>query len=145
MLDEIMNIRRRNLQALIVQHGSASVLSRKLGYSQASYLYQILMGHRGLGENFARSVEHKLTLPSGWMDIAHEHETPLPPMPTAHPPEQVELLTASLNAVMNAAEKAGVPLEPFKFKGAALIVYEAAKPTGKINPVIVSRLLELLK
>ena len=60
-------MRIENLKALVKKEGGAASLARRFDVD-ASYISQLINGHRGFGEKSARSIEEKLKLKSGWLD-----------------------------------------------------------------------------
>lgn len=67
-LDSVYATRRANLQLLVNEHGN-SALAALLGYSNGSYISQLLAEGRTFTEVTARSIETKRGLPVGWMDV----------------------------------------------------------------------------
>ncbi|WP_296029532.1 LexA family transcriptional regulator [uncultured Alcanivorax sp.] len=62
------------LRTLVLEYGSQAKFARKFGLD-ASYISQILSGHRAFGEKSARNMEQKLGIPLGALDgrlIANE-------------------------------------------------------------------------
>jgi SOS-response transcriptional repressor LexA len=66
-------VRRQNLLALEQEHRSLAELERKTGVS-ASYLSQVKGGYREMGDRVARTIEGKLHLGDGWMDVPRTAE-----------------------------------------------------------------------
>jgi len=68
---DVYAVRRNNLLLLADQRGGRKQLGAALGYSNGSYISQLLgtPPKRPLTETTARSIEAKLKLPSGWMDM----------------------------------------------------------------------------
>jgi SOS-response transcriptional repressor LexA len=60
------------LRRLVNEHGSQAEFARKFGLD-ASYISQILSGHRGFGERSARNFESKIGLPPGSLDKGRNH------------------------------------------------------------------------
>lgn len=67
-LDAIYATRRANLQLLVDEHTNSGLAS-KLGYTNGSYISQLLSVDRTFTEVAARSIEQKLGLAFGWMDM----------------------------------------------------------------------------
>ena len=65
-------IRRENARMLAAQYGGLTKLGEKLGRSD-SQISQIIGERpiRGIGGRLARTIEKKLGLPDGWMDVQH--------------------------------------------------------------------------
>lgn len=55
------------LRNLVREHGSQAQFARRYGLD-ASYISQILSGHRSFGEKSARNMEDKIGLPAGTLD-----------------------------------------------------------------------------
>lgn len=68
-LEAVYATRRANLQLLVDEHTNTA-LAAKLGYTNGSYISQLLKGDRPFTEVAARSIEAKLGLSFGWMDMA---------------------------------------------------------------------------
>jgi hypothetical protein len=68
---DVYAVRRNNLLLLVDQHGGRKQLGAALGYSNGSYISQLLgtPPKRPLTETTARSIETKLGLSSGWLDM----------------------------------------------------------------------------
>ena len=66
--------RRDNVAYLLRKHGSQTKLGI-LTETPASYFSQVVNGTRNLGDGVARRIENKLTLPRGWLDQPHDHNT----------------------------------------------------------------------
>lgn len=67
-------IRVANLVALTKKEKTAAAFAKKHGLD-ATYLSQLMTGHRSFGEKSARNFEEKLALPFGALDIPLEHST----------------------------------------------------------------------
>ena len=63
--------RRANLVALANQHGGRKALGELLGYSNGSYISQLIGGRREVSEPVARKIEATLHLAQDWMDKPH--------------------------------------------------------------------------
>lgn len=74
---DIQKMRIDNLKALVVKEGGASAMARKFDVD-ASYISQLLNGHRGFGERSARTIESKLKLNAGWLDQETHNEDDQP-------------------------------------------------------------------
>lgn len=68
----VQRLRRMNLKRLVEEmfEGNASEAGRKLATSH-TYMWQILSGHRGIGERSAREIEAKLKLQPYDLDKKH--------------------------------------------------------------------------
>lgn len=67
----VLDVRRANLRTLADRYEGAAGLGRALGYTSGSYISQMigLVPSRPVSEAIARTVESKLGLPAGWLDI----------------------------------------------------------------------------
>ncbi|MDG4811909.1 hypothetical protein P8629_02715 [Hydrogenovibrio sp. 3SP14C1] len=73
---DISQIRLQNLEALIIEHGSAAFIADKIG-SDASVISVIRSEkypEKNMGKNIARRIEKEFKLPDGWMDKDHTIE-----------------------------------------------------------------------
>ena len=70
---EVYAARRANLLALADQHGGKKNLGELLGYSNGSYISQLVGDppRRHVSEPVARRIETRLHLARGWMDRNH--------------------------------------------------------------------------
>ncbi len=62
-----ISIRRTNLKLLTASSDSISAWARKYGFD-ATYVSQMLSGHRNIGEKTARKIEVSTGKPVGWLD-----------------------------------------------------------------------------
>lgn len=92
--DRIKDIRRSNLKRLINESGTASLFARK-HQLDATYLSQIINGHRNLGEKSARNFEQKIGIPLGSLDAPSRTDTKnfdFKTATTCHTPFEIALL-----------------------------------------------------
>lgn len=75
-------VRRNRLQAWVDEQfeGRVSAFCRYYGLadSMASYLSQLLGGHRNFGERAARKLEDHCKRPAGWLDVSPDVKEELP-------------------------------------------------------------------
>lgn len=64
---EARDTRRKNLTVAVQECGTQAALAKRLSV-EASYISQMLNGHRGIGEETARKIERSLRKPRGWLD-----------------------------------------------------------------------------
>lgn len=78
----VQELRLNNLRELIKEHGGASELARKAGYSAPSYLMQMAGPNptRKISEDTARQIETKLSLRPGSLDEDKQMEINKPVM-----------------------------------------------------------------
>jgi hypothetical protein len=71
VLDQIYTTRRENLRALSGGADGRSRVGAKLGYS-VQYMSQLIGVNptRDISEKAARTIEEKLDLVNGWLDVA---------------------------------------------------------------------------
>lgn len=71
-MDAVYAARRANLFVLADQHGGRKGLGDALGYTNGSYISQLLADPptRNVSETTAREIENKLGLAEGWLDTA---------------------------------------------------------------------------
>jgi len=67
----VNEIRRNNINTWADKLGR-NLLAQKLGYPDTNYINQLCSGSGSFGSRTARRVETALSLPIGWMDIAHD-------------------------------------------------------------------------
>ena len=79
---DMTNIRSESLLLLIDEYGGQAKLAAALDVTPG-YINQLKTARRGIGEKSARTIEIKLDLPEGWMDVAHDTDgtsfAPAPP------------------------------------------------------------------
>lgn len=72
MIDQVQlqTIRRANLQALMRDRGDATLIAKRAGMRNASYLYQLAgpMYSRSITDNMASRIEKGLDLRRGYLD-----------------------------------------------------------------------------
>lgn len=136
-MDNVFDKRRENLRKLVDDWGGPASLSRKLGYSNGSYLAQLVGPNprREVGERLARSIEEKLGLPTLWLDG----------QPKAAPRINDDLLAQCLQSVAVAIEESKRKIPSDRQATLATLVYEQASETGKVDQAYVKRLLSLVK
>ncbi|CAM5186517.1 hypothetical protein OURE66S_01222 [Oligella ureolytica] len=70
-MDTINENRIQNLRCLVNKAGSIAQLARDYSGLDATYISQLLNGHRNFGEKAARKMELTLGFPNGWFDANH--------------------------------------------------------------------------
>lgn len=70
-MNNINDLRVKNLSSLVREAGSIANLARKYKID-ATYISQILSGHRNLGEKAARKIESMMNLDQNWFDQKHD-------------------------------------------------------------------------
>ena len=136
-MSNLTQVRRQNLRSLIDEQGGPSALAKKLGHSGPSYLSQLVNGKSPITEKVVRKIEQQLGLAEGTLDRKPGEGIPF--SGADHP-----LLAASIRAVGEELERAGVEARSKKFSELVAIVYEHAVKTGSIDPAYVQRLIRLL-
>lgn len=72
---EIKKLRVEKLSAFVQENGGPAAVARKFNDVDASYLSQLINGHRPFGEKSARNLESKFSLPPLYFDtLAAEQE-----------------------------------------------------------------------
>jgi phage repressor protein C with HTH and peptisase S24 domain len=90
-----MNARVRTLRRLVEAEGKIVEFARKFDLD-ASYISQLLNGHRGFGERSARKIEQKMGLPEGYFDRT-DMESNAEEAPPLAPPRRIPVVgTAQL-------------------------------------------------
>lgn len=81
-MKSISDIRLENLNILVKEAGGITGLSKKAGYKQPSYLYQIINRTpvqngkaKNIGSIMASKLEKAMDKPKGWMDQQHTKKT----------------------------------------------------------------------
>lgn len=65
---DIKAIRVKRLTAFVQEHGGPAAVAREFSDVDASYLSQLINGHRSFGEKSARNFEEKFNLPAFYFD-----------------------------------------------------------------------------
>lgn len=145
----VADLRKINLRTLIARYGGPSALAKKLGYSNATFISQMIGPKpiRPLSEKTCRKIETALDLPPLWMDEDHETKALEVREPAAtYTVTRTGLDTELLRRVAQAIEDAGVPFAAAKFGDVVTMVYEdAISKGGAIDPQYVVRVLRLAK
>ena len=72
---DVNEIRRKNLVALIKEHGGQKSLAELVRPTAPGYISQLVNGTRNVGGTTARRFEKQLGKPHGWMDQPHEKDS----------------------------------------------------------------------
>lgn len=142
------DIRQVNLKKLIAQHGGASALSRKLGYTNPSFLSQMVGPKplRKVSEKTARSFEAKLGMPTGWLDTKHgavqsQSEDVVKPRGAQNDTAMSkDTLIDVIRAVGRLCEAEGMNLPPARF--AEIVAFAILHESDEMNLRDVLRLLK---
>lgn len=134
---DIYETRRANLRKLAADWGGNTTLSKRLGYSNASYMAQLIGPHptRELSEKVARGIETTLTLPTGWLDGAKPDR----------PPIDNEMLARAVRVVAAAVEARKARPSPDQFSELVTMAYEHSVSRGGCDEGYINRLVGLLK
>lgn len=127
MTNDIFSNRRANLRDLIDQWHGPLALSKKLGYSNASFVVQMAgpNPNREVTEKTARKIEQTLGLPPGWMDEPAGRKGLAGKVDTS-------LVAVAIRAVMQTAEEEGVKLSPTKLGDIVALVYADAESNNEV-------------
>lgn len=90
-MSRLREIRRQNLLLILDSlggHGAQKKLSDKLGV-YSSYISNIRMGQKEIGEEIARKIETAMSLSPGWMDQPHSTMNEEAPIHDPTPEETV--------------------------------------------------------
>jgi hypothetical protein len=72
-LEQVMHAtwraRQINLGLLLAKEGGATIVARKLGYANSSYIASLARPGSQMPETVARSIEATLGLQKGWLDL----------------------------------------------------------------------------
>ena len=82
LLDAVGKVRHKNLNAISVELGGPTVLSRIMGWTSSSFATQLTRAHKRVSDKMAKQIEEELGLLPGWLsydfgsrpssDISHE-------------------------------------------------------------------------
>jgi hypothetical protein len=132
-----LGIRLERLRLLIEQCGGQTELAAKLGYANPSFISQMLKGHCTIGDKAARTIEHKLDLPNGWMDIDDRIDL-------AGKPVNTMLFKDIVALVITVIEEFNQPLTAEQLTTIVTLSYaEALKIDGRFNKAFIERLANL--
>ncbi|CAB4124535.1 hypothetical protein UFOVP61_15 [uncultured Caudovirales phage] len=134
---DIFEIRRANLRKLSTQWGGPTTLSKRLGYSNGSFIAQLAGPHpsREVSEKVARGIEATLALPTGWLDGVKPDR----------PPIDDDTLAQSVRAVAVAVEASKTKPSPDQFAELVAMTYEHSVTHGGCDESYINRLVRLLK
>lgn len=136
-LKDVFEVRRRNLQRLVTQHGGISTLAKLMGYTGPSYISQMMRGHRSMTERAASMLETKLGLPSGWMEREHSASERVAP-------EALGDAGLAAIALYGAMEDTGYHLSSEKFAEVLGLVQRDLKSHGYVDSEHITVLLKLV-
>lgn len=145
----VADIRKINLRTLVAKFDGPSALAKKLGYSNGSYISQMIGPRpiRPLNEKTCRKMELKLGYPAMWMDRDHGRKARVVrEEPGVYKVGAAELDSELLRAVAQAIEDAGIPYAAGKFGDVVTMLYEdASSKGGKIDAAYLVKVLRLAK
>lgn len=133
-----MEQRVKNLRDLSREWGGPTSLAKKLKLSGASYICQLIAGHRPVTEKSARRFERELGLPSGWFDIDHDEGGNKSALDDS-------LVARAITLVATVASEKGVTVAPEKLADIVSLVYGEAQRSGRLDEQLVNRIISLLK
>lgn len=142
----IFDIRRENLRRLFREHGGASELSRKLGYTNPSFMTQVAGPNptRRVTDKNARRYEKELGLPEWWIDTAHDATPDVPPAPAAA--VDTAVIADVIRLVGSVLQDEKVDLGPSRFADvAALAVQDTIEHGGQPREAHIRSVVRLLK
>jgi len=134
--------RRENLRKLAQQWDGPTALARKLGYTQPSFLVQMIGPHptRDVSERTARRIEKALDLPTGWLD-----RPPGAAPTTSNMQLDTGLLARVVSSVSQVLEAEGTKVPAGKFADIVTLVYAEAARSQSLDADFVRRLVLLAK
>lgn len=141
MTNNIFEYRRANLRNLIEKWHGPLTLSKKLGYSNASFLVQMCGPNptREVTEKTARKIEDVLGLPAGWLDDTPGHNERAAAV-------DMSLVSMAIRSVMQTADEERIQLSPTKLGDIVAFVYRDAESNDNIvRPEYVKQILQLAK
>ena len=166
-MQNLSEIRRANIRALVQERGGLSKLSRLLGYKNPSFLSQMLSADnptREVTEKTARSIEEAMGLPAGHLDqssdvaaappravqveVKHAPESLAPERPaaavTVAAGDPTQRMIEAVRLVGAVTKEAGVTIEPDRFAELVALVY-ADGAERAVRPEIVKMMVKLLR
>lgn len=122
-------VRADNLRSLANSMGGNTALAVKLGYSNGSFISQLIGPNpsRKLTEDTARDIEKKLALPPRWLDVPHNAK-------------QDDLMADVVRAV---AEAANNHVSPEKQAELVVLALDDARHRGRCDELFVRRLVKV--
>lgn len=139
-MTSIQETRRERLRRLFRDHGGASELSRKLGYSNPSFMAQVAGPNptRNITDKSARRYEKMLGLQEGWMDTPID-EPKVPVAPAAGAIADVIRLVGLI------VQEEQVSLPPARFADVAALAVQDAIEQGGARESHIRSVVRLLK
>lgn len=154
----VTDYRRENLRRYIDSNGGPTAVAKRLGYSNGSYLVQMVGPNpiRPISEKNARNFEFKLGLPAGTLDQAVPMDfTPAPTRTVTQVREaspryatamDATHLATIINVLSQVCQAEGAELPTGKFADVlALIVADAGEHGGQVREDYVKTLVRLTK
>lgn len=160
----VYDTRRENLRRLLYGRGAKTLLAQKLGTNQTHISHMVRdpdkAGARLIHEDKAREIEDALNLEAGALDkggpdpvlrtgdgtVAFLQMKPAPaPPPSPADEADLELLEASVRAVITAAADTHSKIVAEKTASIVRLVYAHGKAMGHIDPTFVQQLVKLMR
>ena len=138
MTEQLAIARRENMRKLIQHWGGPSVLAKKMGHVNASFLVQMAGPNptRNVSERTARTVEQALGLEAGWVD--RQHSAPSSPLHI-----DAGSISGAIQRVQSFSEQSGVKLSTAKFGDVVAILYESATSSRNIDDDLLRKIISL--
>lgn len=140
----VYDIRRENLTRLLSERGAKTQLALRLDTTQAHITHMLKpegQASRAIHEDKARQIETVLGLPPYALDTPAGGPSPRRPAPVV----DEALLEESVRVVILAAAEAHATLVADKTAGIVRMVYDNAKPSGRVDPAFVLQLVKLMR
>lgn len=133
--------RRANLKRVVEELGGPTAVAKRLKLSGPSWLAQIMSGHRAFTEKTARKFEKGLGLRQGSLDLdSHYAESAKPTTVNREVPQVME----TINVIQSLLTARNQTLTQVKFGQVVDTVFSHVIKTGKVDPVLVEKILDLL-
>lgn len=142
-MSDLTDRRRDALRAVVEQRGGVSKVAKTLGYTNPSFLSQMIGPNptREITEKSARKFEERLGLANGPLDGA---ATPAQPLATGN--ATADLVAAVIRMVGSACNAEGVQPSVDKFSDVVALAYlDAMTRDGKPSEAHARQLARLLK
>lgn len=134
--------RRGNLKRVVDELGGPTAVAKRLKLSGPSWLAQIMSGHRPFTEKTARKFEKMLGLKVNSLDLPDHYtaESVKPVIVNRDVPQVID----TINVIQSLLATRNQTLTQVKFGQVVDAVFSHVLKTGKVDPNLVEKILDLL-
>lgn len=147
-MSDIATRRRDALRAVVQQKGGVSKVSKLLGYSNPSFISQMVgpTPTREISEKTARKFEETLGLPLGILDGTEVEPAATEPAADSQADETAALIASVIRMVGKTLQSEGVSTTPEKLADVVALAYlDSVSHMGQVRETHVRQLARLIK